>query len=153
MHTLVQHRSPRHRLVGFTLIELMIVVAVIAIIAAIGYPSYINSVVKTKRTAAEGCVSEYATYMERFYTQNLRYDNDTVGNANPVVGNAPTLTLDCAGPQSSGADYAFTVTAPTQSTYTITATPKGAQASRDTTCGALGLDQSGAKTPSTSGCW
>ena len=131
----------------------MIVVAVIAIIAAIGYPSYINSVVKTKRAAAEGCVSQYATYMERFYTQNLRYDKDTAGNDNPVVGNSPTLTLDCAGPQNSGADYAFTVAAPTQSTFTITATPTGAQGSRDTTCGALGLDQSGAKTPSTSGCW
>ena len=56
---------------GFTLIELMIVVAIIAIIAAIAYPSYINSVVKTKRAAAEGCVSEYANYMERYYTTNL----------------------------------------------------------------------------------
>ena len=153
MHTPASLRSPRYRPRGFTLIELMIVVAVIAIIAAIGYPSYINSVVKTKRAAAEGCVSQYATYMERFYTQNLRYDKDTAGNDNPVVGNAPTLTLDCAGPQNSGADYTFTVAAPTQSTYTITAAPQGAQASRDTTCGTLTLDQSGAKTPSTSGCW
>lgn len=153
MHTPIQHPWHPRRSGGFTLIELMIVVAVIAIIAAIGYPSYINSVVKTKRAAAEGCVSQYATYMERFYTQNLRYDKDTAGNDNPVVGNSPTLTLDCAGPQNSGADYAFTVAAPTQSTFTITATPTGAQGSRDTTCGALGLDQSGAKTPSTSGCW
>ena len=143
----------RHKADGFTLIEVMIVVAVIAIVAAIGYPSYINSVVKTKRAAAEGCVSQYATYMERFYTQNLRYDKDTAGNDNPVVGNAPTLTLDCAGPQNSGADYDIRVAAPTQGTYTITATPKGAQLSRDTTCGALGLEQAGAKTPSTSGCW
>ena len=153
MHTPVQQPWHPRRSHGFTLIELMIVVAVIAIIAAIGYPSYINSVVKTKRAAAEGCVSQYATYMERFYTQNLRYDNDTAGNPNPVVGNAPALKLDCAGPQSSGADYNFLVAAPTQSTYTITATPQGAQATRDTTCGTLTLDQSGAKTPSTSGCW
>jgi type IV pilus assembly protein PilE len=130
---------------GFTLIELMIVVAVIAIIAAIGYPSYINSIVKTKRAAAEGCVSQYAGYMERFYTQNLRYDQDTSAGANPAVGNAPTLALDCAGPQNSGADYVFSVAAPTASTYTVTATPKGAQLSRDTACGALSIDQAGTK--------
>ena len=153
MHTSIQHPWLPRRSGGFTLIELMIVVAVIAIIAAIGYPSYINSVVKTKRAAAEGCMSEYATYMERFYTQNLRYDKDTAGIDNPALGNAATLKLDCAGPKNSGADYDIAVAAPTQSTYTITATPTGAQLSRDTTCGALSLDQSGTKTPTTSGCW
>lgn len=146
-------RLPYPNMAGFSLIELMIVVAVIAVIAAIGYPSYISSVVKTKRAAAEGCVSQYAGYMERFYTQNLRYDKDTAGGNNPVVGAAPTLTLDCAGPQNSGADYVFSVAAPTTSTFTVTATPKGAQQIRDTTCGALSIDQAGTKLPTTSGCW
>ena len=144
------HPDPKRA--GFSLIELMIVVAVIAVIAAIGYPSYISSVVKTKRAAAEGCVSQYAGYMERFYTQNLRYDKDTAGGDNPVVDPA-ILTLDCAGPQNSGADYEFKVLAPTTSTFTVTATPKGAQQSRDTTCGALSIDQAGTKLPTTSGCW
>lgn len=137
-----------HNISGFSLIELMIVVAIIAIIAAVAYPSYISSVVKTKRAAAEGCVSQYATYMERFYTENLRYDQDTMATANPVVGNAPALTLDCAGPQNSGADYVFTVIAPApkpNNTYTVTATPIGAQLSRDTACGALSIDQAGTK--------
>lgn len=148
-----------HRgLTGFSLIELMIVVAVISIIAAIGYPSYINSVVKTKRAAAEGCVSQYAGYMERFYTQNLRYDKDTAGGNNPVVGKTndnppPPLVLDCAGPQNSGADYDFSVAAATPSTFTVTATPKGSQLSRDSSCAALSINQAGTKLPATGGCW
>jgi type IV pilus assembly protein PilE len=154
MNRTIKHATPaRSGVAGFSLIELMIVVAVIAVIASIGYPSYINSIVKTKRAAAAGCVSQYAGYMERFYTVNLRYDKDAAGADNPVVGATPALTLDCAGPQNSGADYEFRVTAPTASTYTVTATPLGAQLSRDTTCGALSIDQAGTKLPTTSGCW
>lgn len=149
---------------GFTLIELMIVVVVIAILAAVAYPSYISSVVKTKRAAAEGCVTQYSTAMERFYTANLRYDQDiAAGAANPAVGSPPALTLDCASNQNSGADYDFAIvaTAPdaavNPNTYTVTATPKGAQASRDTLCGALSIDQAGTRTVSGSGglakCW
>jgi type IV pilus assembly protein PilE len=143
---------------GFTLTELMIVVAVIAIIAAVGYPSYINSVVKTKRAAAQGCLSQFAGYMERYYTQNLRYDQNPQGTANPFVDkpSPPNVTLDCAGVQNSGGDYQFYVTA-TNDTYIAEASPQGAQATRDTACGILRIDQAGTKTATgTAGsatCW
>jgi type IV pilus assembly protein PilE len=154
----------RQPMQGFTLIELMIVVAIIAIIAAIAYPSYINSVVKTKRVAAEGCVSEYANTMERFYTANLRYDKDAAGNNNPMVGSPvpAAAQLGCSSAQNSGADYAFSVaataaTSTAAATYTITAAPTGAQASRDTKCGTLTLNQAGTRTESGTGtladCW
>lgn len=138
---------------GFTLIELMIVVAIIAIIAAIAYPSYINSVTKTHRTAAEGCLSEYANYMERYYTTNLKYDKDRAGNAIALPA------LDCASAQNTGQyyNYSFTNGEPTQSTYKIQAVPQGIQATRDTLCGTLTLDQAGTQTESGSGslsdCW
>ena len=149
-------RSRQLALRGFTLIELMIVVAIVAIIAAVGYPSYISHITKTKRVAAEACLSEYANYMERYYTQNLSYLKDTAGGDNPAIGDPSPVTIDCAGPQNSGADYVFSVAAPTASTYSVTATPQGAQLSRDTACGALSIDQAGTKSATgTMGvsCW
>jgi type IV pilus assembly protein PilE len=140
---------------GFTLIELMIVVLIIAILASIAYPSYIGYMTKTHRVAAEGCLSEYANYMERYYATNLRYDQDSAGTANSLPA------LDCAAATQTGANYSYDL--PTSSsvlgpsTYLLTATPNARQASRDTKCGSLGLDQAGTRRISGTGevseCW
>ena len=138
---------------GFTLIELMIVVAVIAILAAIAYPSYVSYITKTNRKAAEGCLSQYANYMERYYTTNLRYDQDTAGNKLTTL-----LGLDCAASQQTGNNYSYSFNpAPAQSTFTVQAKPIGVQATRDTQCGTLTLDNKGTRTESGTGtvatCW
>jgi type IV pilus assembly protein PilE len=124
---------------GFTLIELMIVVAIIAIIVAIAYPSYTRYITHTHRTAAEACLSEYANYMERYYTTNLRYDEDSDGNDNSLPD------LDCASAGQTGANYKYTFADGelTQSTYVLQAVPQGVQADRDTQCATLALDQTG----------
>jgi len=130
----------------------MVVVAVIAILAMIAYPSYAAYVVKTNRKAAEACLSEYANYMESYYTTNLRYDRDAASVANTLPA------FDCASVAQTGSRYAYSfASAPTASTYAVSAVPIGAQLSADTVCGTLTLDQKGARGISGSGtqsqCW
>ncbi|MDE2316454.1 MAG: prepilin-type N-terminal cleavage/methylation domain-containing protein [Xanthomonadaceae bacterium] len=158
-------RSPS---LGFSLLELMIVVAIIAVLAAIAIPSYESYVVKTNRSAAEGCLSQYASYMERFYTTNLRYDETpaasgtAAGTPNPVIGTtgatsgAPTLVLDCAGTAQTGNNYEYSVPTPSATSYVIKAIPINAQLTRDTQCGTLSLDQIGTRSSSSgtvAQCW
>lgn len=131
------------RQTGFTLIELMVVVAIISILAMIAYPSYMKTVGKSHRRAAEACLSNYAQYMERFYTANMRYDEDTAGTANTLPD------TDCSSDQNTGQDYDYTIVAAslTRSTYTLSATPKegSAQADRDAACGTLTINQAGTR--------
>ncbi|MHA6204272.1 type IV pilin protein [Dyella soli] len=146
-------RRPGWRQLGFTLIETMIVVAIIAILAAIAYPSYVSHIAKANRVAAEGCLSEVANYMERYYTTYLRYDQD------PSTATANPYTLPgCASATQTGANYTYPApTVLTATAYTITAVPTGTQAARDARCGTLTLDQTGTRTVSgsngTAACW
>lgn len=150
------HKRPLRRVRGFTLIELLIAIAIVGILAAIAIPSYTNSVVKSKRRAAEACLSSFATQMERYYTTTLRYCVDA--NADGACDSADfTLpTLDCATVANTGRDYTYTATA-TLATFTVQAAPTTTQASRDATCGTLTLNQTGAKAVSGTGgvsnCW
>jgi type IV pilus assembly protein PilE len=123
---------------GFTLIELMIVVAIVAILSAIAYPGYTRHVARTNRAAAGGCLLELAQFMERVYATNLRYDRNA-GAA--TVLPSPQCRTDLAARYT----FAFAGGQPQQRTFTIQATPVGAQASADTGCGTLSIDQASAK--------
>lgn len=108
---------------GFSLIELMIVVVIVGILASIAYPSYLNQVTQSRRTDAQAVLMEAAQFMERFYTENNRYDQDTGGTAVAL----PAQLQE--SPRDSGTkSYDITVQASTTSTYTLRATPKNGQA-------------------------
>lgn len=120
---------------GFTLIELMVVVAIIAILASIAYPSYSEYITKTRRSAGAACLQEMAQFMERYYTTNMGY----TGAALPATA--------CV--QETVQHYGYALGAGgTASTYTIAATPTGSQAGADGKCGTLTLNQAGVKSVS-----
>lgn len=128
-------RRPR----GVTLIELMVTVAIVGILGAVAYPSYTSHVTRTQRARAAGCVLEMAQFMERVYAANLRYDqNNAAATALP--------TLQCSTELSAHYALAFASGQPQQRTFTLQAAPLGQQASRDTRCATLGLNQAGTRT-------
>ncbi len=134
---------------GFTLIELMIVVAVIAILASIAYPSYQSHIMKTRRGAAAACVLEAAQFMERFYTTKLTYVGAIADDG------AGVNAWSCQNDQ--GGHYAVALSAVAARSYTITASPTSTSQLKDLRCKALSINQSGAKgiggTGSVQDCW
>ena len=142
------------RSAGFSLIELMIVVAIIAVLAALAYPAYQQYVIKTNRKAAEACLSEHANYMERLYTTTLNYGQMPASGS--TAGTTATVlpTLDCAATSQTGNNYnyQFGPSSPSTTGYTVQAIPSSTLQKKDT-CGTLSINQAGTRSPTTSQCW
>ena len=118
------HTHNRER--GFTLIEVMIVVAIVAIIASIAFPSYQDSVRKSRRTDAATNLASFAQAMEKHFTENSDYLSAATGATAPA---APIATVYYSQSPVDGSSkyYNLTVQAATATTYTLRATPIGAQ--------------------------
>lgn len=122
---------------GFTLIELMIVVAIIGIIAAIAYPNYTQYVERARRSDAQGALMGLAAAMERHRTANGTYEN---AGADGDTG-SPLIYADESPIDGAPKFYDLAIQAANATTFTLRASPKNAQAGN----GILELDHTGAR--------
>ena len=128
---------------GFTLVELMIAVAIVGILAAVAIPSYQNYVLKANRAEAKSMLMDAASRQEQYYMDNRTYtlDMDKLG-----------YTVDAGGKVDTGTGkYLMDATVADASSYTLAATAQGNQVSDS--CGTFTLDSIGNKTPIAAGCW
>jgi len=127
---------------GFTLIELMIVIAIVAILAAVAYPSYLDSIRAARRADAVDAVLTLQNLQEKY-----RANNTTYGTLAQIGGSAA----------STDGHYTLVVAGNTAVAYTLTATATGGQAT-DTHCAAMTLTISaanprGVKGGTNADCW
>jgi type IV pilus assembly protein PilE len=125
---------------GFSLVELMVTLAIMAIIAMVAMPSYMESVTSSRRADGQIALNMLAQQLERCFTQFGRYDD---------------ADCDPGLPRDSREGFYSVAAVTTASSYALSATPKGAQA-RDARCGVLSLTSTGIRSASgtaTERCW
>jgi len=130
----------KNKISGITLIELMIVIAIVGILASIAYPSYQAHVIKTHRATSTGTLLELTQFMERYYSETGGYNGAVIPTElrqSPPDGSAAKYSIAFSdGTTTAGAGLA--------TAYILVATPTGSQTD-DTQCGAIGINSVGVK--------
>ena len=139
----IHQRAHKQKTSGFTLIELMVTVAIVGILAAVALPSYRSSVLKSARSEGKAALLEAATRQEQYYLDNKTYTAVMTAlglSADPYITEGGSYSVDAVA---------------TATSYTLTATPQGGQTD-DTDCANLTLTSNGVKGASgtdTADCW
>jgi type IV pilus assembly protein PilE len=129
---------------GFTLIELMIAVAVVGILASVAYPSYMDQVRKGRRADAQATLMDIASRQQQMLLDTRSYG-------------ATVAALNVSVPASVSNNYTIAILAPATTalapvpSFSATAAPRGGQAADK--CGTLGINETGAKTAAVTTCW
>ena len=128
---------------GFSLVELMIVVAIIGILASVAYPSYVDFVAKSNRSEGQRELLRIANLQEQYFIDQRSYTGDMTQlglNADPFITDGGYFSIDA-------------VVAASGTSYTLTASATTTQALNDASCKKLEVTDTGKKTATSADCW
>ena len=133
---------------GFTLLELMITVVVVAILAAVAVPSYLRHVQNARREMAKSALVDAAQKMESYYALNFSY-------AGADSNGVPTLFATKVPKDGTDNYYTLSISGSSRTYYSVVATPTSGSSQTSDVCGTLTMDRTGNKTATgnSSNCW
>ncbi len=137
----------RKESLGVTLVELLIAVAIMGILGAVAYPSYVDYVLRANRAEPQRELSKLASLQEQYFIDHRTYTTDMTllgMPASPYITESGNYSI--AGVIGASGGIAGV-------TFTLTATALGTQASKDSSCATLSINEFGVKTATSSICW
>lgn len=134
------------KLTGFTLVELLIVVAILGILYSVAMPSYTEHMQRSRRADIQQVMLQHGAVLERIYSRNGGYPNTFNTAANTEFYTFTYVAFDRAAGGAANANFKSRA-------FTLTATPKGGTAQAGDRCGALVIKHDGTQTADANGCW
>ncbi len=136
-----------YKIAGVTLVELLISIAIMGILGAVAYPSYVSYISKSNRIEPQRELARLASLQEQYFIDHRTYASNLVllgTSANPYVTESGNYSISSVIGSFGGVSGV---------TFTLTATAKGTQATNDSSCKVLTINEKGQKSGTSSTCW